>query len=196
MLKHVAISALMLFLVANPASALLTPKLLAKFTYGHNLSSDSPQSKKIGGGLAFELELIDFFSLGIFAHASAANLTSLTLKDAATTKNLDRKTAFIDAGLYLKPQIPIGFDALTLTPYISFAFGLPSFSIIRGDLGNALKNATSISQFYSCLIGADLTFAQDWILFGEAGISTNIRFYTPYIFLVPLSLHAGIGYRF
>lgn len=192
MIKKLALSVMLACLLSTPAKAFLTPKLLAKFTYGHNFIGETAKSYKLGGGLAFELEFIDYLSGGIFIHASSANIFNVKVQSSSANKSADLKAALIDAGLYLKPQIPIELEALTLTPYISFGVGIPSFSIIQ----SGSTNSSVLSQFYSCLIGLDLTIAEHWILLAEAGVATNIRLSTPEFLLIPFSVNAGIGYRF
>lgn len=198
MFKKIIFMAFSACLMSSSAFAFLTPKLLAKFAYGHNIRGENAKSNKLGGGLAFELEIIKYFSAGLFLNGSCANIQNLTLQtdEPLNDKRADVKALLVDAGLYLKPQLPISLGPITLAPYFSFGIGFPSFSAIRGAYKEAYKNNLVISQFYSGLFGVDLTLADSFIILAEAGVATNLRFYKPYFMLVPFSANVGIGYRF
>lgn len=188
----------LLSLCPTLSHALLTPKILGKFSTGYIVGSENKSSYKLGGALFFELEFISFLSGGLFLgiHNATINRLAITTDEPQNDKRATVKASLFDAGFYLKPQLPISLIALTLTPYISLGIGIPSFTAIRSEHKERSKNNLALSQYYSLLAGLDLTLGDHWVVLAEAGFSSNVRLIKPSLLLFPLTFNVGVGYRF
>lgn len=203
MKSKIVFLASILSISALGAHPLFNPKILAKFSYGHEW-----RFHKLGGTLAFENEFHQYFSAGFLVGGAAGKMQRSELcdsKDPIKCMSEDLKLAWVDFGLYIKPQYPIHIGEQLLAPYLSLVAG-PSISIIRNKA--VIENkaylaqidagilGTLISQYYAAFLGVDYTICEHWILSVEGGIQANLRLLRPIIAGLPITVNAGVGYRF